>query len=219
MFCVLKCSHLDVFLCHHQRNEWVLLFHGVDWLKEAVWWCHFGLGVFVVNSFFDIYWIKQINKKNTWQINCLLEYKCQARLSARTNREMTVLYWFNSFTGVWPQDAHFWGKRGRAKTSIYIRYVFTVTFDTLRPFSPAFPSGGRGTRPQGWLNIKDTGPLQQSYWEQIYEVAKRWPREKYSQLNHTTLLQCQIISLCKAYKTIRFSLEPAQISAQREINK
>lgn len=45
----------------------------------------------------------------------------------------------------------------------------------------------------------------------------RWQRggweEKYSPLNHTTLLQCQIISLCKAYKTICFSLEPAQTSS------
>lgn len=54
--------------------------------------------------------------------------------------------------------------------------------------------------------------LSSSYWEQIYEVAKRWLREKYSQLNHITLSQCQIISLCKAYRTICLSLEPARTS-------
>lgn len=83
---------------------------------------------------------------------------------------------------------------------------------TIRTSSPACLSGARGSRPWRRLNIKDTGPLQQSYWEQIYEVAKRWLREKYSQLNHTTLSQCQIISLCKAYRTIRVSLDPARTS-------
>ncbi len=79
-----------------------------------------------------------------------------------------------------------------------------------QPFSLARLSGVCVSRPERCLNIRDTGPLQQSYWEQIYEVAKRRWREKYSQLNHTTLLQCQIISLCKAYRTICFSLEPAR---------
>lgn len=176
------------FFCNRECKKWVALFLRVDWLAEAAWWCHRALRICNKTPFsLTFIRLKKLSRKTLgrWIVYSETDDGVGAQLKQTERRQESTgsallrLLFPPFFVHVW--------KHAQKKCKFVRQIFFTMTFDT--PGGPCHlpascPSGGRGIRP--WLNVKDTGPLQQSPWEQIYEAAKRWPGEKYRQLNHTS---------------------------------
>lgn len=191
IFFSLSNATICVFACKYDYQKCVALFLRVDWLAEAAWWCHRALTIRNKTPFL---W-RLFDWQNSWQMKCFRWDGRRGRRSLPTNRRMTLVHWLCASAAALPAFS-------RAFLETCTSVIVWTPSDSLastKTFSPPgalVSPGGRGIQPR--LNIKDTGARRPSYWEQIYEVAKRWPREKYRRLNHNSLPQRQIISLCEA---------------------